>query len=410
MATSVKGFKVPSPLFRPGDRSNFDHLDIPQAGILPMPDVSAPSEELHDHAFGLVRVLNHNHCAIGEWAPEIDNQVLIAGLKNMVLTRAYDARMLKMQRTKRLSFYMKCYGEEAVAIAGANALRNDDMLFPSYRQQGALIHRGADLVDMMCQCISNERDNLLGRQLPIHYARKDLNWFSVSGNLATQFPQAVGWSIASTMKGSDAIACSWIGEGSSAEGDFHAACTLASTYNAPTILNIVNNQWAISMHQNISGGQASIFASKAIGYGIPGIRVDGNDFLAVYAVTKWAAERARAGHGATLIETFTYRGEAHSTSDDPARYRPQDEVKAWPLGDPIERLKSHLIVNEAWTEAEHSDWEADCTDRVTKAWKEAISHGTLEEGPHAPVHTMFEDVFTDQPWHLKRQAGELVHH
>ena len=161
------------------------------------------------------------------------------------------------------------------------------------------------------------------------------------------------------------------------------------------------------MHQSISGGQAETFASKAIGYGIPGIRVDGNDFLAVYAVTQWAAERARAGHGATLIELFTYRGEAHSTSDDPSKYRPADEWKAWPLGDPVERLKSHLIVGEAWSEAEHSDWEDHCKDEVTKAWKEAVSYGTLEDGPHAPVQTMFEDVFVDQPWHIRRQRQAL---
>ena len=409
MANSVSGIQIPAPLYRPGDRPDFAHLNIPQAGGLPRPDVAADARDLRDHAFGLVRVLNHNHCAIGDWAPELSHDELLKGLRTMVLTRAYDERMLKMQRTKRLSFYMKSLGEEAVSIAAAHALRDDDMLFPSYRQQGALIYRGADLVDMMCQCISNSRDNLLGRQLPVHYARKDLNWFSISGNLATQFPQAVGWSMANRLKGKDGIASSWIGEGSTAEGDFHSACTLASTYKAPTLLNVVNNQWAISMHQNISGGAAETFASKAIGFGIPGIRVDGNDYLAVYAVTKWAAERARAGHGATLIELFTYRGEAHSTSDDPSRYRPKDEWKSWPLGDPVERLKSHLIMDGVWSDEEHADLEADSKNEVTKAWKESVSYGTLEDGPHAPVQTMFEDVFAEQPWHIRRQRQALGH-
>ncbi|MAT34590.1 MAG: 3-methyl-2-oxobutanoate dehydrogenase (2-methylpropanoyl-transferring) subunit alpha [Ponticaulis sp.] len=407
MARSKTGIQIPAPAVRPGERPNFDDLDIPQAGGLPQPDISADASDLKDLSFGLVRVLNHNHGAIGDWDPELSADALVSGLKSMVLTRAYDNRMLKMQRTKRLSFYMKCLGEEAVGVAGAAALRADDMLFPSYRQQGALIHRGADLVDMMCHCISNQKDNLLGRQLPIHYARKDLNWFSISGNLATQFPQAVGWSMASALKGSDALASTWIGDGSTAEGDFHSALTLASTYRAPTIMNVVNNQWAISMHQSLSAGSAATFASKAIGYGIPGIRVDGNDFLAVYAVTKWAADRARAGYGPTLIETYTYRGEAHSTSDDPSKYRPQDEWKSWPLGDPVERLKSHLIMRGDWTDAEHDDWEEECTDQVTKAWKEAISYGTLEEGPHAPVQTMFDDVFVEQPWHLRRQRQAL---
>ena len=407
MAQKDTGLQIPAPMFRPGDTPNFEHLQIPQAGGLPQPDTSAAARDLKDLSFGLVRVLNHNHDAIGDWDPHLSPNALKQGLKSMVLTRAYDARMMKMQRTKRLSFYMKCLGEEAVAIAGAAALQSDDMLFPSYRQQGALIHRGADLVDMMCHCISNSRDNLLGRQLPIHYARKDLNWFSISGNLGTQFPQAVGWSMANAMKGENGIACSWIGDGTSATGDFHAACTLASTYNAPTILNIVNNQWAISSHESLAIGSADSFASKAIGYGIPGIRVDGNDYLAVYAVTKWAAERARAGHGSTLIETFTYRADAHSTSDDPTKYRPKDEHKRWPLGDPVERLKSHLIVRGDWSEAEHEDWETECVDQVTAAWKEAVTYGTLEDGPHAPVQTMFEDVYAEQPWHLRRQRQAL---
>ncbi len=407
MGTSVTGIQIPKPTARPGDRPDFSHLQIPQAGGLPRPDIRADAKELRDFSYGLVRVLNHNHSTVGDWDPGLKTEPLIGGLKTMVLTRAFDARMLKMQRTKRLSFYMKSLGEEAVSVAGAHALNDDDMLFPSYRQQGALIQRGADLVDMMCQCISNSRDNLKGRQLPIHYARKDLNWFSISGNLGTQFPQAVGWSMASGLRGSDRISASWIGDGTTAEGDFHAALTLASTYRAPTILNVVNNQWAISMHQNISGGSSETFASKAIGYGIPGIRVDGNDYLAVYAVTKWAADRARAGLGSTLIELYTYRGEAHSSSDDPSKYRPNDEWKSWPLGDPVERLKSHLIMQEAWSESDHEDLEADCTRQVTDAWKEAVSYGTLEDGPHAPTDTMFEDVFVNQPWHLRRQRQAL---
>ncbi len=398
---------VPAPAFRPGDTPDFSKLGLPRPGDHAKPDILVDAADIHDLAFGLVSVLNENGEAEGEWAPEISPEALREGLKTMVLTRAYDNRMLKMQRTKRLSFYMKCLGEEAVAIAAAHALEDTDMLFPSYRQQGALIQRGGDLVDMMCHCISNSRDNLKGRQLPVHYTNRALNWFSVSGNLGTQFPQAVGWSMASALKGETAIACSWIGDGTTAEGDFHAAMTLASTYNAPVLLNVVNNQWAISMHNSISAGKAKSFASKAIGYGIPGIRVDGNDYLAVYAVTQWAAERARNGGGPTLIETYTYRGEAHSTSDDPARYRPKDEYDAWPLGDPVERLRAHLIKLGAWSEEDHDAWAADCKDRVSAAWKEALSYGTLEEGPHAPVPTMFEDVFAAQPWNLRRQRQEL---
>ena len=407
MGKAEPRISVPAPAFRPGDTPDFSRLGLPRPGHHARPDILADAAEIRDLAFGLVGVLDEDANAVGDWAPGLSPEELRAGLKTMVLTREYDNRMLKMQRTKRLSFYMKSLGEEAVAVAATQALDAGDMLFPSYRQQGALLQRGAELVDMMCHCISNSRDNLKGRQLPVHYTRKDLGWFSVSGNLGTQFPQAVGWSMASALKGETAIACSWIGDGTTAEGDFHAAMTLASTYNAPVVLNVVNNQWAISMHNSISGGKAPSFAAKAIGSGIPGIRVDGNDYLAVAAVTKWAAERARNGGGPTLIESYTYRGEAHSTSDDPSKYRPKDEYEAWPLGDPVERLRAHLIKLGEWDADQHEAWQAECKQAVADAWKEALTYGTLEEGPHAPVPTMFEDVFAAQPWHLRRQRQEL---
>ena len=191
---------------------------------------------------------------------------------------------------------------------------------------------GRNLVELMCQCLSNTRDMCKGRQMPIMYHWGKGNIFSISGNLATQFPQAVGWAMAAAIKGEDRIAASWIGEGSSAEADFHYAMTFAAVYQAPVILNLVNNQWAISTFQGFAGGEHQTFAQRGPGYGIPGIRVDGNDFLAVYAVTQWAAQRARQSGGATLIEHVTYRAGAHSTSDDPSRYRPKEEWRAWPLG------------------------------------------------------------------------------
>src|SRR3974390_177253 len=164
---------------------------------------------------------------------------------------------------------------------------------------------------MMCQVYSNAKDPLKGRQLPIMYSSKEFGFFTVSGNLGTQFPQAVGWALASAYKNDDRIAVSFIGEGTTAEGDFHHALNFASVYRAPVILNVVNNQWAISSFQGIAGGEESTFASRAIGYGLPGLRVDGNDFLAVYAVAQWAADRARNNLGATLVELFTYRAEGH---------------------------------------------------------------------------------------------------
>jgi 2-oxoisovalerate dehydrogenase E1 component alpha subunit len=325
----------------------------------------------------------------------------------MVLTRTYDERMLKLQRQGKMSFYMKSKGEEAVAVAAAMALRDDDMIFPSYRQQGMLFARGRDIVDMMCHCISNSRDNLKGRQLPVHYTWAEGNFFTISGNLGTQFPQAVGYAMACAYKGEDRLAASWIGDGTTAEGDFHGALTLASTYRAPAILNVVNNQWAISSYQGIALGDAPTFASKGLGYGVASIRVDGNDFLAVYAATQWAAERARAGHGTTLLELFTYRADAHSTSDEPSKYRPKTEDEVWPLGDPVERLKQHLIGQGEWDEDRHTKLEDEMTQLVVKSYKDAESYGTLHEGPLAPTQTIFEDVYAEQDWRLKRQRQDL---
>ena len=407
MAHSKPRFHVPAPHVRPGDTPDFSHLEIPPAGKSRRPDPSIAGSETLDLALGLVRVLDHNHQAVGEWDPKLEPDVLREGLRHMVLTRVYDERMQKLQRQGKMSFYMKSMGEEAVSVAAAMALEKTDMVFPSYRQQGILFARGRDIVDMMCHCISNSRDNLKGRQLPVHYTWADGDFFSISGNLTTQFPQAVGYAMASQFKGESRITASWIGDGSTAEGDFHGALVLASTYRAPVILNVVNNQWAISTFQGIAAGASETFALKGIGYGLASLRIDGNDFLAVYAATKWAAERARAGHGATVIESYTYRADAHSTSDDPSGYRPKGEAAAWPLGDPVERLKNHLIGLDQWDEERHAALEKELDQLVIASYKEAETYGTLHDGPLSPVQSMFEDVYAEPDWRLRRQRRDL---
>ncbi|HEY2069742.1 MAG TPA: 3-methyl-2-oxobutanoate dehydrogenase (2-methylpropanoyl-transferring) subunit alpha [Rhizomicrobium sp.] len=399
--------RVPEPKHRPGDRPDFSGLEIPEAGAVPRPDITAHSRDTLEQANSLIRVLDMQGKAHGPWNPKLDPETLRRGLRNMMLTRAFDDRMFRAQRQGKTSFYMKCTGEEAVAIAQASALDHNDMCFPSYRQQGLLIARGYPLVDMMNQIYSNVMDPIKGRQLPIMYSSKKDGFFTISGNLGTQFPQAVGWAMASAYKGDDRIAASWVGDGTTAEGDFHYACTFASVYRAPVILNIVNNQWAISSFAGMAGGDEATFASKGLGYGLPSLRVDGNDFLAVYAVTQWAAERARSNLGATLIEHFSYRVESHSTSDDPTRYRPLDEGKSWPLGDPIERLKQHLIVLGEWDETRHEEQQKELVEIVRAANKEAESHGTLGQNKIPSASTMFEDVYKDMPEHLRKQRQQV---
>jgi 2-oxoisovalerate dehydrogenase E1 component alpha subunit len=315
--------------------------------------------------------------------------------------------MQRAQRQGKISFYMRSLGEEAVSVAQCMALRPRDMLFPSYRNQGLYVVRGRPLVDLMCQLLSNTRDMCKGRQLPVMYHWADGRIFSISGNLTTQFPQAVGWAMAAAIKGEDDIAVSWIGEGSSAEADFHHAMLFASVYMAPVILNVVNNQWAISTFQGFAGGEQRSFAARGPGYGMAGIRVDGNDFLAVHSVTQWAAERARTGAGPTLIEHVTYRGGAHSTSDDPARYRPKDDYEKWPLGDPVTRLKNHLIAIGEWSEERHAALTKEFEGHVSESWKEAVQYGALNEGPRLNRDLMFEDVFKELPAHLRKQREDL---
>ncbi len=399
---------IPEPPTRPGEEADFSQMEILAAGVTPRPDTAASPREMRDLAYGMVRVMDDEGNAVGPWNPRLSPEMLRSILRNMALTRAFDDRMFRAQRQGKTSFYMKCLGEEAVAVGAAHAMAFDDMCFPSYRQQGILITRGYPLVDMMNQIYSNTADDLKGRQLPIMYSSPEFGFFTLSGNLTTQLPQAVGWAMASASKGDTRIAAAWCGEGSTAEGDFHAALTFATVYRAPVIFNVVNNQWAISSFAGFAGGEATTFAARAVGYGIAGLRVDGNDPLAVYAATAWAAERARTNNGPTLIEHFTYRAEGHSTSDDPSAYRSANEAANWPLGDPIARLKKHLIALCEWDDARHAAMDLELAELVKASQKEAEKNGILGHGLQQPFETMFEDIFEEMPWHLKEQSAQMM--
>lgn len=398
--------RIPEPAARPGDKPLFRDLYIDRAGEVRRPPTDVAAADIMDLGSDMIRVLNIDGDAVGPWAGTLTPDELRQGLRDMLTVRVFDARMLQAHRQGNTSFYMQSLGEEAVACAHRRALSTGDMCFPTYRQQGLLIAAGYPLLDMVNQIYSNSHDPLHGRQLPVMYSSKEYGFFSISGNLATQYIQAVGWAMASAIKGDTKVAAGWIGEGSTAENDFHSALVFASTYRPPVILNVVNNQWAISTFQGIARGNAATFASRGLGFGIPSLRVDGNDYLAVYAVAKWAIDRARMNLGPTLIEFITYRAGAHSTSDDPSGYRPKDESSGWPLGDPIDRLKAHLIGRKAWSEERHTQAKAQIESDVLQAQKEAESHGTLHNGPHAPAGTMFEDVFKEPPIHLRRQRQE----
>jgi 2-oxoisovalerate dehydrogenase E1 component alpha subunit len=399
---------VPEPSGRPGHATDFSYLHLSEAGVVRRPPVDTSHFDTQDLAYDLIRVLDAQGNAVGPWAPEVSAEQLRRGLRAMMKTRIFDARMLVAQRQKKISFYMQCLGEEAIAVAHAQALEPGDMCFPTYRQQGLLLSRDdIPLSELMCQLMSNECDPLKGRQLPVMYSYKRAGFFSISGNLATQFIQAVGWAMASAIQGDTRIASGWIGDGATAEADFHTALTFAHVYRAPVILNVVNNQWAISTFQAIAGGESTTFAARGVGSGIASLRVDGNDFLAVLAASRWAAERARSNLGPTLIEWVTYRAGAHSTSDDPSKYRPGDDWQRFPLGDPVQRLKQHLMNIGAWSDQEHQQVQAELEAEVAAAQKEAESHGTLLDGHIPSAATMFDDVYAEMPAHLREQMRQL---
>ncbi len=395
---------VPDAPFRPGDTPWFGKF-TEQPGDLSRPPLHTPSDDMHDHAYGLIRVLDDDGVAKGKWNPYLPTETIIKALEMLVLHRSYDTRLMMMQRQGRISFYLEAKGEEAVSVGAGFAFHKEDVLLPYYRQQGLFLVRGASMVDMICHCQGNIRDNVKGRQMPIHYTFKQGHIISVSSPVATQFPQAVGVAMSMAYKGEDRIAAGWIGEGAAAEGDFHSALVFASVFKPPCVLNIVNNQWAISTPSTFAAGGRS-FAARGLPYGIPGLRVDGNDLLAVYAATDWAAERARAGHGTTLIELVTYRAAGHSSSDDPSRYRAAGEDKCWPGGDPIRRLADHLIGLGEWSEEKQAELVARADAEVQVAYKEAEAIGTFQNGPHPAASSIFDDVYSELPWHLKAQRQE----
>jgi 2-oxoisovalerate dehydrogenase E1 component alpha subunit len=397
--------RVPNAPHRPGDQPRFNPFHI-QPGDLPRPDTLAPHTELRPHASGLIRVLGDDGVAAGPWQPQLNAGQLRAGLEMMMRVRQFDARMVAMQRQGRLSFYVSSRGEEAVAVAGAMPFNAQDMLFPTYRQAGLLLMRGMPMVAMVGQCIGNVCDNAKGRQMPVHYSWRAGNVVSISSPVGTQFPQAVGAAIAFAYRGERRVVGAWVGDGTAAQGDFHHALNFASVFRPPCVLHVVDNQWAISTHRNIATGGAT-FASRGEAYHVPGLCVDGNDFLAVYAAGRWAMERARRGGGPTLIELLTYRRDAHSTSDDPTQYRAPDEANHWPGGDPIDRLSRHLIRIGEWTENAHRDLNVALEQEVASTFQQAESFGTTATSLGHSTESLFGDVYAEVPANLQEQLNEL---
>ena len=321
--------------------------------------------------------------------------------RTLLLLRMLDERMLRLQRQGRLGFYMTSTGEEATHLGPVYALRPTDWIFPSYREIGAAFLRGYPLRAYMCQLFGNAEDPIKGRQMPVHHSVRSINFVSISSPVGTQMPQAVGTAWAAKVLKKDDVAITYFGEGTSSTGDFHVACNFAAVLKVPCIFVCRNNGWAISVPRSVQTA-ASTFAQKAVAYGMPGVLVDGNDVLALIHVTSQAAARARRGEGPTLIEARTYRRGAHSSSDDPSVYRDPSEPKEWELHDPFERYRRYLFKKGELTDAIDGALRDEIAHELTAALKEAEA-----VAPKPPRRTLFEDVFSDVPWHLREQQAEL---
>ena len=335
--------------------------------------------------------------------PDIARDTAEKMLEVMQFIRILDERMVAAQRQGRISFYLASTGEEAAAVASAAALTNDDMIMSQYREQGALAWRGYKTEPFMNQMFSNEKDPNKGRQMPIHYGDKALNFMTISSPLGTQIPQASGYAYGQKMAGKKALTICYFGEGAASEGDFHAGLNMAAVLHCPVIFFCRNNGYAISTPAEEQFAGDGI-ASRGIGYGVKTIRVDGNDPLAVYAATRQAKEIALKEACPVLIEAMTYRLAAHSTSDDPSGYRSKDEEEKWRQKDPVLRL-SEWLKSKGWFDADAVEKRKTATrESVLAALKEA------EKVPVNPIDDIVTDVYDHVPRHLNDQLQALKQH
>jgi pyruvate dehydrogenase E1 component alpha subunit len=353
-----------------------------------------------DPDVGLLRVLRDDGSADPATDPLAPAEVVARGYREMRRLRLLDARMILLQRQGRVGFYGAAQGQEAVPIATGLAVGPHDWVFPALREQSVMLVRGFSLNAFIAQIFGNSGDVAKGRQMPSHQSGRAVHQVSWSSCIGPQLPQAVGAAWAMKLERSTAVAIGFCGDGATSQPDFHHAMTFAAKFKAPAILVCQNNGWSISVPTSRQTAARTI-AIKARAYGMPGIRADGNDLLAMYGAMSDAIERARAGEGPTFIEAVTYRMGAHSTSDDPTRYRSNEEVEAWAKKDPLDRLRKHMVHLGLTDDARDTALDEELTGEIAAAVNEV-------EAMAAPARaTLFDDVYEKLPWNLREQAQGL---
>lgn len=348
----------------------------------------------------LLQVIKPTGEYIEKMEPEISKDELRRLYKIMVLARNLDIRGLQLQRAGRIGFFIGGIGQEAAHVGSAYALKPEDWVFPAYREIGSMLQRGITLKQLLNSYYANAEDLQKGRQITNLFGVKAVNYVSGSAPIATQLPHAVGVALAAKLRGDPIVTMAYFGDGGTSENDFHAGMNFAGVFKTPTIFFCQNNHWAISVPVEKQTASETI-AIKAKAYGFEGVRVDGNDILAVYRTTKEAVDKARSGGGPTLIEAVTYRMGPHSSSDDPKRYRKEQELKEWQTRDPLVRFRLYLEKKGIWTEAD----EQKAQEEANHELDEAIAYA--EKLPRPALETLFTDVYAEIPWHLEEQLREL---
>jgi pyruvate dehydrogenase E1 component alpha subunit len=333
--------------------------------------------------------------------PDVDEQTMLRMYRYMLVIRLLDERMMIMQRQGRIGFYGACTGQEATPIGSAAALEPSDWVFPGLREVSMMLYRGFPLETYVCQVFGNSGDSIKGRQMPSHQSDRSVNYVSWSSCIGPQLPQAVGAAWAAKMRKDPTIAVGFMGDGATSANDFHTAMNFAGVFQVPVVMICQNNHWSISVPTKKQTGSRTI-AEKAVAYGLPYARVDGNDILAVFGAVKEAAARARSGGGPSFLEMLTYRIGAHSSSDDPRVYRDEAEVEEWRKRDPVERYRKFLLSRKLWSSEQEEALRAELGQTIVETVTVA------ETRPPPSPETLFEDVYSDTPWMLEEQKQEFL--
>lgn len=347
--------------------------------------------------------MNENGELAKGYRPSVPKETILKAYRTMRLTRHVDDRMITLQRQGAITFAMSSLGEECTAVGAAAALEPGDWIYPQYRENGALFYRGFSPLDYIHHMFGDEKDLSHGRQMPNHFGDRKLNVVTVSSPIGTKIPHAAGCALAMKLKKEPLVSLVFFGEGATSEGDFHTGVNFASVFGAPALFFCRNNQYAISTKAGDQFHSEGV-APKGKGYGVKTFRIDGNDFFAVFDIVSQAKKHALGGGGPVLIEAMTYRMGAHSTSDDPSRYRSEEEVKEWAKKDPIERLRRYMEKENLWNNAKEKKLLENIENEVT----EAIAAAKKTPGP--PLITLFEDVYEKMPETLKEQYEDARKH